>query len=139
MLMHKFFIVNSLDYNYEVVSKNNKAVEIPDDLIIYFSDSMKWIKTKWNGKEEHISLNYYGMSIIDDCNLIKFVSIIEKYRDIFREAPQILELTGMYMVDCDCYEKIVLEKALLLDTLDDLIRLGKKAIENNCALLHMGV
>lgn len=140
MLTHSFFIVdNNKNIDYLSISQNSNRVDVSDDWILYFSDSMKWVKTKWNGKEENTSLNYYGTSIIDKDNLVKFVTIIEKWKDIFCEAPQTFELTGMYRMDCECYEKIIVEKKLLINTLDKLINLGKEAISNNCALLHMGI
>jgi hypothetical protein len=62
MIKHDFRLMkNPEDKKY--LKNYEKNIEIDDKLILYISDTLKWINTLWADNQQHIGIDYYGYSI----------------------------------------------------------------------------
>ena len=102
-------------------------VNIPDDFINYIKDSLFWIVSSWNGKTLKSGLPYYGEALISDEELVKFKTILEKWRGLFSLGTEEINLTGDFLIDEMKYEKVIYKKCELLNILDGLLQLCDKA------------
>lgn len=71
-------------------------IEISDELIQYINDSLNWIKSIWNGKEEKEGISYYGFSVIKEGELLKLINIIENWKQLFQLATDEFSITGSF-------------------------------------------
>jgi len=128
---------------YTIGKKNNETIEIKviisDDLILYINDSLKWFNTIWANSQENQGLDYHGVSIIQDKNVILFKMILGNWIGLFNNAPERFILTGDYLYDEDNYEQIEIDKEQLIKQLTSLINLCEYALENNINIIHEGI
>ena len=75
----------ALEHCFSIIKNKEKIekVNIPDDFINYIKDSLFWIVSSWNGKTLKSGLPYYGEALISDEELVKFKTILEKWRGLF--------------------------------------------------------
>lgn len=137
-LVHQFAIILK-DSNEKFVSKEMESVEISDSLIQYVGDSLKWINSSWNGKEKKAGISYYGFSIIEDDELMKFIDIINQWKQLFKLAPNIICLTGNFLPDENRYEKEFIDKKVILQNFDSWECLCKRALAMKAKILHNGI
>ena len=76
MLAHQFAII-PMNSDKSIIMPNMDFISIDDTIINYIGDSLKWIYSTWNGQEIKSGLSYYGFSIIQNDELLKFQNIIK--------------------------------------------------------------
>lgn len=137
-LMHEFAIIPK-EYNELKILPTMKRVSISDDIILYMADSLKWIQTYWNGKEDKESLNYYGYSFISGENLNKLRHIVDNWKKLFSLAPDSFYITTGYLINEKHYEKTLIDKKKLIRLLDEWQSLCEEALKENHNIIHRGV
>lgn len=150
---HEFVLADKLwlDKNYYNAKKINirsadftDRVEIHDDIIWYIYDTLRWIPTEEKLEDGHIFLNLYGITVID-CKLAPHMkNIFEAWANLFRYAPDNIELTGSsYRIegtDESGWEKLKIDKNALLKSFNALIDYSEKLIANNeLRIVHFGI
>lgn len=137
-LVHQFAII-SKESTIKIVSADMDCVEIPDDILEYIADTLEWITSSWNGKELKQGISYYGFSIIEGDEIIKLMTLIQKWKELFELAPGSFRLTGSFSVSEKDYEKKEVYKSDIIKTFDSWLRLCKKALDTNSKILHNGI
>ncbi|MGM0219480.1 hypothetical protein [Enterococcus sp. AZ126] len=139
-LVHEFTIFENeetIDYNNET---KKHMIKIDDYLILYLSDSLNWVPSYWetmsNQKE---GLNYYGTTIFDELGIKKILSIIKSWKNLFENAPDIIELSTEVLVESGAYLKEKVETKKILKQLDTLISLSENALIDNVLVVHFGI
>ena len=84
----------ALEHCFSIIKNKEKIekVNIPDDFINYIKDSLFWIVSSWNGKTLKSGLPYYGEALISDEELVKFKTILEKWRGLFSLGTEEINL-----------------------------------------------
>ncbi|ABD79706.1 hypothetical protein [Saccharophagus degradans] len=149
-LNHDFLVIDSESFsidNYEEY-KQSDYVEIHDDLLSYFADTLAWLSS-YNPcmEEEATGLCWYGPTIIKCESASKLKSILSGWLQILYEAPDIVSLKGSWSwiegesQDSGSYEKLTFSKNELVVKLKKLIsfcELVRSSGGNKC-LLHIGI
>lgn len=135
-LVHEFILTNQ---NGNIFSLNVEKISISDDLILYMGDSLNWIDSMWNGRDEKKGLNYYGETIIREQNVDKLRNVIQAWINLFELSTEEFILTGNYLLEENKYEKVPFNKKDVLLQLKSLYFLCEKAIEQNKDILHSGI
>lgn len=135
-LVHEFILTNQ---NGNIFSLDIEKISISDDLILYMRDSLNWIDSMWNGKDEKKGLNYYGETIIKEQNVDKLRNVIQAWINLFELSTEDFILTGNYLLEENKYEKVPFNKKDVLLQLKSLYLLCEKAIEQNKDILHSGI
>ena len=88
----------ALEHCFSIIKNKEKIekVNIPDDFINYIKDSLFWIVSSWNGKTLKSGLPYYGEALISDEELVKFKTILEKWRGLFSLGTEEINLTCIF-------------------------------------------
>lgn len=156
MAMHDFLLVdnlkidnkdkvNSLIHDYFQGEYYNiyNYVEIHDDVIVYFMDTLNFIKFKWVSGEIHNGIDYYGYSIISGSELHKAKVIFESWKNIFEQGQSEIILTGGYAWNEDEkrgeYEKIKFNKKEIIVKLNSVIHMCNIAYMEEKSILHLGI
>ncbi|MCZ8520168.1 MULTISPECIES: hypothetical protein [Paenibacillus] len=145
---HDFFLIpNTTDLEDYQNFKNNsiESAVIHDDLINYINDSLVWIPSK-NPCEGGIpnvrGLNNFGLTLFDKQSSEVLILIFRSWRDLFKNAPDILELT-VYGEDklSDSKEKLVLvfNRDEVIKQFDMVILMSERLSEGDFYLLHCGI
>lgn len=137
-LVHDFVIVDNF-LKPQILNGNSQEVEVSDYLIQYISDSLKWLKTKWNNNQDKDGLNYYGESLIDSKNILIFKKISRGWISVFQNSPKNFTIKGNYLYEEDEYEEIEVKREELLNQLQNLVYICDCALENNLYILHKGI
>jgi len=149
-LNHRFLLIEneSLVFDDFLVYKDCDCVQLHDDFLQYFKDSIQWISSKNPYSDESLmGLCWYGPTIIDDAGIKKTRDIIESWIQLLSLAPDNLELTGSYgwiegdPKDQGKYQKLVFNKVDILTELSKLVCYCESVINSNGSkcLLHLGV
>ncbi|WP_336944027.1 hypothetical protein [Acinetobacter modestus] len=164
-LLHDFVLLNKNEFSYDdccgLIGKVSYDVSIHDDLMMYFSDFLKWIPT-YNPslKVRHTGLNYYGVTVIDIDGAKQALTLFSSLVNMLNLSPSVLRLTGEYTFvhayddviepnkDVDRilretagYEKIIMQKSDVIGQFEILAELMQKIIHSNNSLyvLHLGI
>lgn len=120
-MTHMFSIVDA--ESDEVYANNGMlSITVSDELILYISDSLKWIDSLWNGKELKQSINYYGFSYIEGENIERLALITKRWANLFEciktdkallTFGSVIEenkvLTDKREIDVDQFRKMLLQ------------------------------
>lgn len=153
-LEHEFYLIsNTSDVkNFWMYKENSNSVidsvVIHDDLINYIFDSLEWIPSKnpeLSGTPKGRGLNFHGVTLFDKQSSESLIRILSSWRDLFKSAPNTLELTGDFVYD-DINEQILGEYEKLVFNRDEVITLFEKVIamsvylaEDDYYLYHCGI
>ena len=149
-LNHDFLVIESGTFsldNYEEYQKSDH-VEIHDDLLGYFADSISWVSSYNPCTEEEVSgLCWYGPTVIPPVSVEKFGKIITGWLLIISEAPDIVALKGGWCwiegqpSETGSYEKLSFSKNELVNKLSKLVSYCEAVKESGCkkCLLHIGI
>ena len=149
-LNHEFLVIENGSFSldrYEELQEIDR-VEIHDDLLNYFSDSISWVSTYNPSKKEGTSgLCLYGRTVIPPESVGKFESIMSGLLLILSEAPDIFELKGSWCrtegdsADSGSYEKLSFRKSEVITKLSKLVSYCEavKASGSTKCLLHLGI
>lgn len=134
-LIHDYFNGNNCnEYNY---------AEIYDDIILYFMDTLNFIKFKWVSGEIHNGIDYYGYSVLSGKELYKAKVIFEAWKSIFEQGSDEIILTGGYVWSEEAkqgeYDKIKLAKKEIINNLDGIIHMCNIAYKEGKSILHLGI
>ena len=137
-LYHEFGTVELDSYNiYD--SDDTDFVKIPDFLIQYMGDSLQWILSSWNDEEIKKGISYYGFSIVQGSEIVKLRDIIDSWMNLFQCAPSEFYLTGNYLIDEREYDKILVDKEMIIEILNQWKAKCELAIQNEWELVHKGI
>lgn len=137
-LYHEFGAVELDSYNiYD--SDDMEFVKIPDFLIQYMGDSLQWIMSSWNDEEIKKGISYYGFSIVQGSEIVKLRDIIDSWMNLFQRAPSEFYLTGNYLIDEREYDKILVDKEMIIEILNQWKAKCELAIQNEWGLVHKGI
>ena len=137
-LVHDFGIVPN-DYSESFLNAEAEKVSIPDDILYYIGDSLKWVRTIWNGKYESDSINYYGFSYIEGNNLRLLLEVVTAWRKLFSLSPDIITIRTGYLIDAKRYEYHSFQKEDILCLFDGWRKLCLQAINDNNKIMHIGI
>ena len=149
-LNHDFLVIESESFSLDNYDEYKKCdlVEIHDDLLGYFADSLAWLST-YNPcmEEETAGLCWYGPTIIKFESVSKLETILSGWLQILSEAPDIVSLKGAWSwiegepQESGGYEKLAFSKNELVSKLKKLVaycELVRKSNGDQC-LLHIGI
>lgn len=152
-LIHEFFLipqttdVRSLVWGNEDVNHYAAAkAEIEDDLTLYIMDTLKWVPSKNPGRRglpAGMGLNYHGVTLFEKESSHLLKQIFSSWRDLFRNAPDSLELTGLFIEGTDekegHYEMVIFSRDEIIRQLDQMVALAEKMGERDYCLYHWGI
>ena len=137
-LEHQFAII-SKNSSENIITPDMNSVSVSDMIIRYIGDSLKWIRTTWNGKRLQNGISYYGFSFIENGEIIKLESIIKQWIELFCISPDEFYLTGDFLPEEKRYENILVKKEEILKSLNSFVYICEKAIKENAKILHNGM
>jgi hypothetical protein len=149
-LNHNFLIIDSGSFsmnNYQEYIDSDH-VELHDEILLYFRDTLSWISAfNPSLKEKCDGLCWYGVTIITVEGIDKAKSIINGWVRILSEGPDILKLKGeFYWIvgespETGDYNKLSISKSEIVSKLEKLDLYCDNVRESNGAkcLLHLGI
>lgn len=137
-LMHQFAII-SKDSKEAIISSDMDFISIPDIIIQYIGDSLKWICTTWNGKKLQNGISYYGFSFVEGDEIIKLKNIIKQWVELFYLSPDEFYLTGEFLPEEEQYENILVKKDEIIQILNSCIYICERATNEEAKILHNGI
>ncbi|MBM7689664.1 hypothetical protein IGJ55_001115 [Enterococcus sp. AZ170] len=139
-LQHEFEIFKNSDEVIFTKESRKKMVTIDDFLILYIIDSLGWIPSySKNFVHKSMGLDYYGRTYLDAEGIATLNGILNGWIQLFEQAPSTTELTMDYDINKGRFNKEKVEKENILNQLQKLSVLCKKAIENEYILVHFGI
>lgn len=149
-LNHDFWVIENGTFSLDNYDKYQEYdhVEIHDDLLGYFADSISWVSSYNPCKEEETSgLCWYGPTIIFPENAEKFGAIISGWLLILSEAPDVVALRGRWCwtegdsPDSGSYEKLSFSRIELVEKLSKLVSFCEvvKSSGGKKCLFHLGI
>jgi hypothetical protein len=151
---HEFYLIsNTADVKdfWKCRENNNSVIDsavIHDDLIQYIFDSLDWIPSKnpaLPGAPEGRGLNYHGVTLFDKQSSVTLISIFSSWRDLFKNAPNTLKLTGEFVFDYENdkilggYEKLVFKRNEVITLFEKVISMSAFLAEGDYYLYHCGI
>lgn len=137
-LAHQFAIISQYS-NESIISSDMDCVSVSDMVIQYIGDSLKWVYTMRNGKKFQEGISYYGYSVIENDEIIKLKNIITRWVELFCLSPDEFYLTGDFLPDEEKYENALVKREEIIKTLNSLIFICEKAINEGAKILHNGI
>ncbi|KAB8144822.1 hypothetical protein F8S13_03010 [Chloroflexia bacterium SDU3-3] len=137
------------DFNDILSKKSNNVIFVPNEIISYINDTLKWLNTinPVSSSKSFLGLNLFGPTIIEPSEISKFVSICEVWVNLFEFAPEDVHLTGDWVSDIDdmgnegegYYEDIFINRSHLIQYIQNIINLSRLAGERDGYILHYGL
>jgi len=120
------------------------CVVLHDDLILYIIDSLKWIPTKNPGIRtvQGYGINYHGITLFDKQSAIPLRNVFTAWRDLFKNAPEIMKLTGSFVWSENEegeYERLILDRNNVLMQLERMIAMAEKLSDGEYYIYHCGI
>lgn len=164
-LTHDFVLLNKNEFSYDdccdLIGGISFDVSIHDDLILYFMDYLKWLPTYSPLLKKRIyGLDYHAMTIMDVEGATEALILFSSLVNILKLSPNVLTLTGIYtfvqvyddvidpnknvdriLRETAGYEKIIMQKRVVIQQFEILSELIQKVIDSNNSLyvLHLGI
>lgn len=152
-LQHEFYLIpNTIDVKefWEHMKNNNSVIDsvvIHDDLIQYIFDSLEWIPSKnpaLRGTPNGRGLNYHGVTLFDKQSSPTLERVFCSWRDLFKNSPTTLELTGEFVYDENDeilgeYEKLIFNRDEVIRDFEKIISMSLKIAEGDCYIYHCGI
>lgn len=164
-LTHDFVLLNKNEFSYDdccdLIGGISFDVSIYDDLILYFMDYLKWLPTYSPLLKKRIyGLDYHAMTIMDVEGATEALILFFSLVNILKLSPNVLTLTDIYtfvqayddLIDPNenvdrilretaGYEKIIMQKRVVIQQFEILSELIQKVIDSNNSLyvLHLGI
>lgn len=126
---------NLLVYNFEILDEENVLVK--SGIITYMFDSFKCLRTFDKLRiRKNKGLFYRGSTYIEKENIIKLKKIAFSWKELFSEASENFELTGLFNKKLDEYDRENYNKEEVIESLENLITLHEKAEKENKIIEH---
>ncbi|MEW9670607.1 hypothetical protein [Ammoniphilus sp. 3BR4] len=152
-LEHEFYLIpNTVDLErFWMYRENNSnvidSVIIHDDIILYVSDTLKWIPSKnpsLSGIPNGVGINYHGVTLFDEDSAYILKSIFSSWRDLFQESPKVLKLTGEFVMvegeeHAGHYEELVFNRDEIIEQFEKIISFSERLAEGKFYLYHCGI
>jgi hypothetical protein len=154
-LTHEFYLVPSTidveQQQFWMGIKNRSeivdSVEIHDDIILYISDTLKWIPSKnpaIKGAPRGAGINYHGVTLFDDESAIVLGNVFNSWKQLFENSPEVIKLTGEYLTivdqhDSGHYENLFLNRNEILKQFDKIVSFANKLSNGSFYLIHCGI
>lgn len=152
-LEHEFYLIpNTIDVGRFWMDRENNpkvidSVVIQDDIILYVSDTLKWIPSKnpaLHGTPISAGINYHGVTLFDEDSATTLESIFSSWRDLFLNSPTVLELTGEFVMveggeQSSHYEKLVYNRNEIIKQFEKIISFSDRLSEGDFHLYHCGI
>lgn len=152
-LEHEFYLIpTTVQLQGFWMNLNNNpniidSVVIHDDIIMYISDTLKWIPSKnpaINGIPGCKGINYHGVTLFDVDSATNLKRVITSWSDLFLNSPNKLELTGEFVtIEAEDYaghyENLVFDRDDVLKCFEKLISFSGKVAEGKCYIYHCGI
>ena len=127
-----------LVYNFEILDEENVLVK--SGIITYMFDSFKCLRTFDKLRiRKNKGLFYRGSTYIEKENIIKLKKIAFSWKELFSEASENFELTGLFNKKLDEYDRENYNKEEVIESLENLITLHEKAEKENKIIEHWGI
>ena len=152
---HAFWLCNENERHYEdfrdLLRRKDAPVQLPDSVLRYFHDSLRWVPTiipDNQGGSTHEGLNYYSPTVINHTGADVFYRICLAWTQLFLNAPDRFELTGSFSWPASesenhpprgAYEKMAIDKAWMLEVLQELTNFADQAKTGDFFILHLGI
>lgn len=122
-------------------------VALGDDLYQLMAFSFAWIPTEWDlGQriKKNQGFNYYGISLLYKEGITLFQQILNTWKQLFLFAPKVVKFSGAFILEEDGktvneYEKVILSKQRLLNTLNQLLDLCNTALKEEKCIIQFGI
>jgi hypothetical protein len=144
-LSHDFFLLPASEAHerWGEYAGATSPVKLRDDVLVYLSDSFRWIRT-WNParREAFEGLCYTGPTLIEGDAAQQFGSIIRAWAALFRLGPEALDLTGATWTRDDGemgVDRIRIDRDELLATLARLVEWSDVAVARERVILTTGI
>jgi hypothetical protein len=135
--------------NYrDLLARNDAPIRIPDDILRYFNDFLKWVPSQTSEGKKGYGLNYYGPTFILNDGGGKIEIIFSNLNRIFEVAPKEICLKGNYEflldnnempIDNGHYQELQIQTNWLLVVFQQLADFGLKASTGSYYILHLGI
>ncbi|MED4035945.1 coproporphyrinogen III oxidase (plasmid) [Niallia taxi] len=151
-LKHDFYLIpktTDIISFWQYTSDNSKYIEhiaLHDDLILYITDTLKWIPTKNPGMRAitaGFGINYHGVTLLDKHSAVPLRNIFSAWRDLFNIAPEKIELTGDFVGEDNHqngeYERLILNRDEIVRQLEKVIAMSERLLDGEYYVYHCGV
>ncbi|MGG5341228.1 hypothetical protein [Enterococcus sp. AZ192] len=139
-LVHEFDVFKNSEEVTFTKEARGKMIVIEDYLILYMIDTLNWIPSySKDFIHESFGLDYYGRTYLDEKGITCLGNIIEGWLLLFEQAPEVVELTTDYDIEKGKFDKKKIEKKDILNQLEQLFLLCKKALKEELILVHFGI
>lgn len=149
-LNHDFLVINSGSFSMENFQEYqaSERVELHDELLLYFSDTLSWISAfNPSLKEKCDGLCWYGATIITVEGIDKAKSIFSGWLRLLSEGPDILQLKGEFCwiegesPETGNYDKLSFSRSEIVSKLEKLESYCDIVRNSNGTkyLLHLGI
>ncbi len=133
--------------NYRAFRLSNQGISVPDDLIRYLFDTLRWVPTehpfeasgRWAMPWRGYGLDYFGHTAIRKHGAPVFRRICEAWAALFSQAPRTFELHGSYLPDEGRYERLEHHRKELVPLLRKLAGHAERASTGDFLILHVGL
>jgi hypothetical protein len=144
------------DYK-EFVDRNDAPVAMHDEILRYFSDTLRWIPTLNPAKSERgYGLNVYGPTVIDQIGGALFHDIFASWAHLFSLGPEYFSIQGLFslqwpyeesehmMAEAELhklgeYDRLSITRDDCVERLMELARFGEQARGGQFFVLHLGI
>ncbi|WP_019913596.1 hypothetical protein [Paenibacillus sp. HW567] len=152
-LEHKFYltpITIDVEHFWMNIENNSEVIDsvvIHDDIILYVSDTLKWIPSRNPALHEApmgAGINYHGVTLFDQNSAITLKSIFSSWRDLFLNSPLAVELTGEFVRvegagQLGHYEQLVYNRHEIIKQFEKIISFADRLFEGGFYLYHCGI
>lgn len=137
-LTHDFYLVDN-EITWENIPEGAIMTKVPDNFFISIQDYLRWVNTERDDGKVEKGFFYYGISIVKETELEKFLSILDSLILLYNHSSEDFYLTGFYLPDENRYEENYFQKKEVLNILNSLRAIANEAITRKKKIIHMGI
>jgi hypothetical protein len=133
--------------NYRAFRLRNHGIRVPDDLVSYMFDTLRWVPSehpfeelgKWGMPWRGYGLDYHGHTAIRKRGAPVFRQICEAWAALFSQAPRTFELKGAWQPDEKEYRRLTYHRREVSPLLQKLAAHAERASTGEFFILHIGL
>ena len=147
-LNHTFHLLNVSEFAYKDYLKALRlqgGIEIYDDQLAYFADTLRWIPTYNPAREEpYQGLCWFGPTVIKTEGASIARRIFQAWLDLFANGPSILNLQGYMVLDDKgqaTHERLEMRRDEIMSKLKTLADWCQQVAESEDRyfIMHLGI